>query len=216
MTFQKHLRFVGILRKSCGEYSMTDCFFWEAFWILSCPFSVFFCCVVLGCIHTSVVRYTRQWSVSWGSHAASIPWQIASWEKLSGFCAARFHSLLLRGTRLQIHTSVVRYNHTHTSVVSVYKLGFCLSLTFHIVDLWQDYVCCTRSGVTRCTFFMVLYRVPYVPVRVTTLCFGCSSVYVCASSLQNITVPQDYYSPLSFSVEPSCWPCIRWCGTEGF
>ena len=27
----------------------------------------------------------------------------------------------------------------------------------HIVDLWQYYVCCTRSGVTRCTLFMVLF-----------------------------------------------------------
>ena len=33
----------------------------------------------------------------------------------------------------------------------------CLSVTFHIVDLWQYYVCCTRSGVTRCTLFMILF-----------------------------------------------------------
>ena len=31
------------------------------------------------------------------------------------------------------------------------------SVTLHIVDLWQYYVCCTRSGVTRCTLFMVLF-----------------------------------------------------------
>ena len=35
--------------------------------------------------------------------------------------------------------------------------GVCLSVTSHIVDLWQYYVCCTRSGVTRCTLFMVLF-----------------------------------------------------------
>ena len=34
----------------------------------------------------------------------------------------------------------------------------CLSVTLHIINLWQDYVCCTRSGVTRCTLFMVLFR----------------------------------------------------------
>ena len=34
--------------------------------------------------------------------------------------------------------------------------GVCLSVTLHIVDLWQYYVCCTRSGVIRCTLFMVL------------------------------------------------------------
>ena len=33
----------------------------------------------------------------------------------------------------------------------------CLSVTLHIVDLWQYYVCCTRSGVTRCTLIMMLY-----------------------------------------------------------
>ena len=35
--------------------------------------------------------------------------------------------------------------------------GVCLSVTLHIVDPWQYYVCCTRSGVTRCTLFMVLF-----------------------------------------------------------
>ena len=32
-----------------------------------------------------------------------------------------------------------------------------MSVTLHIVDLWQCYVCCTRSGETRCTLFMVLF-----------------------------------------------------------
>ena len=30
-------------------------------------------------------------------------------------------------------------------------------MTLHIVDLWQYYVCCKRSCVTRCTLFMVLF-----------------------------------------------------------
>ena len=30
-------------------------------------------------------------------------------------------------------------------------------MTLHIVDLCQYYVCCTRSGVTRCTLFKVLF-----------------------------------------------------------
>ena len=33
--------------------------------------------------------------------------------------------------------------------------GVCLSVTLHIVALWQYYACCTRSGVTRCTLFVV-------------------------------------------------------------
>ena len=32
-----------------------------------------------------------------------------------------------------------------------------MSVTLHIVDQWQCYVCCTRSGVIRCTLFMVLF-----------------------------------------------------------
>ena len=30
-------------------------------------------------------------------------------------------------------------------------------MTLHIFDLWQYYVCFSRSGVTRCTLFTVLY-----------------------------------------------------------
>ena len=31
------------------------------------------------------------------------------------------------------------------------------NMTLHIVDMWPYYVCCTRSGVTRCTIFMVVF-----------------------------------------------------------
>ena len=58
------------------------------------------------------------------------------------------------GARLPIHT--LDY-WTMRSVVPVLKLGVCLSVTLHVVDLWQYCVCCTRSGVTRCTLFMVLF-----------------------------------------------------------
>ena len=34
--------------------------------------------------------------------------------------------------------------------------GVCLNVTFLIVDPWQSCVCFIRSGVTRCTLFMVL------------------------------------------------------------
>ena len=63
------------------------------------------------------------------------------------------------------------------SVVLVFILGVCLSVTLHIVALWQYYVCCTRSGVTRCTFFvgLFLYRCGY-----TRRCDS-TSVHLCAS-----------------------------------
>ena len=35
--------------------------------------------------------------------------------------------------------------------------GVCLRVTLHIVDLFQYYVCFTRSGVSRCTLYTVLF-----------------------------------------------------------
>ena len=58
------------------------------------------------------------------------------------------------GARLPIHT--LNY-WTEQSVVPGFKLGVCLSVTFLIVDPWQSCICFIRSGVTRCTFLMVLY-----------------------------------------------------------
>ena len=45
-----------------------------------------------------------------------------------------------------------------------FQLVACLTVIFPIVDLWQCCVCCTRSGVTRCTHFVALY-----------LCLTCQS-----------------------------------------
>ena len=41
-------------------------------------------------------------------------------------------------------------------------------------------------------------------------------VHLCASSLQNFTVLQDFYSLVNISLERSWWPGIRWCGTGMF
>ena len=52
-----------------------------------------------------------------------------------------------------------------------------------------------------------------------TRCYGCygrASVYICASWLQDLAVPQDLHSPLRGPVERSSWSCIRWCGTGVF
>ena len=60
-------------------------------------------------------------------------------------------------------------------------------VTLHIIERWHDYVCCTILGVTRCTLFMVLYL-----YRVRQECFGRSSVYLCAWSLEYFAVTQDF------------------------
>ena len=66
------------------------------------------------------------------------------------FCvlSCHFWSIVLQsGARLPIHTlSGARF-----------LTGVCLSVTLLIVDPWQSCVCYIRSGVTRCTFLMVLY-----------------------------------------------------------
>ena len=49
-----------------------------------------------------------------------------------------------------------------------------------------------------------------------TRCFDRTSVYFCASTLKNLGVPQDFYSPLSLSLEWSGWPHIWWFGIGGF
>ena len=48
-----------------------------------------------------------------------------------------------------------------------------------------------------------------------TRCCDRTSVHLCASSLQNLGVPQ-VVNPLSVFCGTIWWPCIRWCGTSGF
>ena len=56
----------------------------------------------------------------------------------------------------------------------------------------------------------------YVPVRVYTRCASCTSVYICAASLKNLAVSQDWFFPLSVPQERSCRTRSWWCGTSGF
>ena len=84
-----------------------------------------------------------------------------------------------------------------------FLIGVCLSVTSSICgNVINIYVCCTRTGVTRCTHPLYgALPVPYVPVRVT--CSALLAVYLCTSSLWKLAVPQDFYSPSSISVERS-------------
>ena len=70
------------------------------------------------------------------------------------------------------------------------------------IALWQYYVCCTRSGVTRCTLFVVLFLCRICRWGFTRRCDR-TSVHLCASSLQNLAVSRDFYSLVSISVERS-------------
>ena len=75
----------------------------------------------------------------------------------------------------------------------------CLSVTFHIVDLWQYFICCVRSGVTDAPSLWCSTCASTGYAR----CFGRTSVYLWASSLQNLTVSQYFYSPHRLTV--SLW-----------
>ena len=58
---------------------------------------------------------------------------------------------------------------------------------------------------------------PYVWVRVTRgVLVAHRYPGLCATTLQNLAVPQDFCSPTSVPLEWSCWPRVRWCGTGGF
>ena len=46
--------------------------------------------------------------------------------------------------------------------------------------------------------------------------FGFPLVKVKSSMARSLAVPQDFYSPLSISLERSGLPRIRWCGIGGF
>ena len=84
-----------------------------------------------------------------------------------------------------------------------------------IVDLWQHCVRCKRSGVTRCTLFMVHY-----------LCLMCqcglhSVLWSHIGILQRLLAAEPRSTTgslflLSVPVERSSGPCIRWCSTGGF
>ena len=97
-----------------------------------------------------------------------------------GVLSCLFWNTALRcGALLAIHT--LNY-WTASSVVY-------LNVTLHIVDLWQYYVCCKRSGVTRCTLFK-LWCSSWAVCAGAGYARRCdrTSVHLCAWSLQNLAV----------------------------
>ena len=95
---------------------------------------------------------------------------------------------------------------------AVFLTGGVFKCNSLIVDLCQCFVCCIRSGVTRCIVFMVIYQYRMCQCG---LHIGITSVHLWASS-RNLAVPQHFYCPLSVSDKRSCWRGIRWYGTGGF
>ena len=123
---------------------MIYCFFWDAFWILSCQF----------------------WStvLQWSNGPCSRWWSFYNWG-----CVWVWH------------------------------------LTLHIVDLWQYCVCCIRSGVIRCTLFMMLYLCRMWQFGLHTVLWSHIGILMglLAAEFSSIAGP---LFPLSVPVERSCWP----------
>ena len=118
-----------------------------------------------------------------------------------GVLSCKFWSTVLQsGARLLIHT--LNY-WTVQSVVPGFYLGVCLSVTLLIIDPWQSCVCLIRSGVTQCTLLMVLYLDHMCQCGLHVVLWS-HIVHLCIASLQNLTVQQDFYSPLSVPLERSC------------
>ena len=99
--------------------------------------------------------------------------------------------------------------------------GVCLNVILLIVDLWQYCVCCIRSGVIRCTLFMVLY--------LSRMCqCGLHSLLCSYIGILNYAPPRSTVWPVFPSHCPSgtilgdalvdwfSYPCIQWYGTGGF
>ena len=66
-----------------------------------------------------------------------------------------------------------------------------------------------RSGVTLRTVFMVRRPVLYVPVRLHPVLWSHIGTLMRLLPAEPHRIPQDFYSPLSVSVERSYRPCVR-------
>ena len=88
------------------------------------------------------------------------------------------------------------------------------SITFHIDDLWQHYACYIKSGVIRCTLFMVHYLCRMCHCVLHRVLWSHISIlmYLLIAVLRSTTGPL-FYSPLRVSGEQFWWPCE---GLAGF
>ena len=113
-------------------------------------------------------------------------WRVFHDRSLLGSCFRGFGY----GARLPTHTL------NCGTVQSVMNWGVCLIVTLLIVDPWLYCVCCIRSGVIRCTLLRFSTWTVCASARYLR-CSGRTLVHLCAASLQNLAVMQDFYSRLS-------------------
>ena len=141
---------------------------------------------------------------------------------LGSFCLAYFEVLFCSGVLRFRYTPLTGGPCSHWCQFSNWGCVWVWYCT--MVELWLYHGCCTRSGVIRCTLFMVLFLCRLCQwERVTCGALVAHQyTYACTSSLQNLAVYcrtfilQDFYSPVSISMERSWCHRIWRCGTGGF
>ena len=136
---------------------------------------------------------------------SSILWYIVSWKMLSRFCPARFGVLfciVVIGCRYKLKQLERVESGARFLTGDVFKFDFacrrsvavsCVLCRVTLCILLWCRICsvCTRGS-------SVAYQNIYAPPRSRTSLYRCTFISLCVS------------------VERSCWPCIRWCGTYGF
>ena len=111
---------------------------------------------------------------------------------------------------------------THLKLLDSVVSGAC----FLVGGVLNCDLCHHRSVAVLCMLYKIRYnpKHPLCGCLWSPLCanpgytrfFDHTLVYFCASPLQNLAVPQDFYSSLSISLEWSGWPRIWWCWIGGF
>ena len=83
---------------------------------------------------------------------------------------------------LQVHLNL-QY---HVVSCANFLTGGVFDVTLHIIDVWLYYVCYTRSGVTQCILFMVLYLYHMDQCRLQ--CVLCSHIGIVLMHLLDVSV----------------------------
>ena len=81
--------------------------------------------------------------------------------------------------------------------------NFLTGGVFECVDLWRHYVCCTRSGVTRCTLFMSFYLCRMCLYGLHAVLWSHFSILMRLLAAESCCTA-GIFPPLSVSVELSC------------
>ena len=133
-------------------------------------------------------------------------WQTNKWrDTLPLYCSAEWY--FAANTHLKLLDCVI-------SGAWFLTMGV-FSVTLQISDLWQYYVWCIKSGVTKFTLFMALYLSHMCHCMLHAVLW--SHINLLMHFLgEEARSTAWVYSTLSIYVKWFSWPCIWWCGTGSY